>query len=566
MLRFPLALLRFVLELVLLGPLWLWRRYGRARFFIDLRLEGTLLERRPRRAFWQRSKGPTSVQELAELVDRLVDDRRAHGLLLRVSDLRAGLATIEAVRAEIARARRAGKRVVVHLESGGMREYALAVAADAVWMPEGALLDLRGVQLEMAFFGDLLRRVGVDVEVGQAGRYKSAAERLMRGEISAPSREALERLLDVSFEVITAAVASGRGLEDAAVRALVDDGPYDVIDACERGLVDGACYRDELAERLAKIVDAEAPARARAVLRDARRYLGERRPRPERLWRGRRVVVVSLRGAITSGKSGTGVVERPVCEALERLARDRRTRAVVLHIDSPGGGVQASEAIWRAVREVADNKPVVAYLANVAASGGYYIACACHAIVARRSTITGSIGVLAGKVSFGRLMARLGIGRFELRHGKRAGLFSLTRSLDDEERAALRVILERTYERFIARVAAGRGLDRERVAELAQGRVWSGADALAHKLVDELGSLDDAIARAEGRAGQSGLRRASLDPSPAGGLQALLARLPGGLAPVLDDAAGLDTALSLWQLRREALWAWLPCSHELELP
>jgi protease-4 len=552
------ALLANLLGNLLLIPVVVLRALRRPHY-VMLRIEGRIATRSRRHPWWRRRRREIGLDRVADLVERVGRDRKALGLIVQMRRLRGGLADAEALRGVLGGCRRAGKRLVVHLEQGGTPEYFVASVAHEVWMPEGALLDLRGLFVEMSFAGDLLRRLGVHVEVGQAGRYKGAAERLTRGSISPAGDEALRSLFGTFFQRLVETIAEGRRMTPAQVRALIDGGPYDAAAALEAGLIDALAHADELSERLA------SAGRRRAVLRPAGTYLRRPRLRYHPLRPGRKVVVVELRGTIVSGESSSGLFEsigdRTVRQALERLRRSRRVAAVVLHLDSPGGGVEASELIWRAVSRLAERKPVIAQMGNVAASGGYYLAAPCQAIVAQPTTVTGSIGVLAGKLSFGPLLGRLHLGHHALRFGRRSGMFGYGEALDDEERTALRRLLEVSYERFLDRVAAGRGLPREALQQVAEGRVWSGRDAQRCGLVDRLGGIDDALALARDRGRRHPGERLSV-------VDHRWPRRPGrrsaahlgyeALELLLDVGSSTRVGLAGWRLRDEPIWAWLP--------
>ncbi|MCC6746369.1 MAG: signal peptide peptidase SppA [Deltaproteobacteria bacterium] len=560
MLRLPLILLANLLVNLLVAPVVLLRRLGRP-YFVELTLQGTVEARDDGGGFWRRSRG-WSVERVERLVTRLCADRKAAGLVVRVRGLKAGLATLRELRETLLRLRSSGKRLVFLLEEAGTREYVLATVGDELLMPEGALLDLRGMSAEFFYFGGLLRRLGVEVEIGQAGRYKSAAERLARAEMSPASREAMERLLEVLFEEAVVTIAEARRVTVERARELVDLGPYDGPSGVAAGLLDATAFADELPARL-------APARGgRAQIVPAAAYARRLRLRWRPLLRPRVIAVLPLQGMIVGGESvrfpRRAVGDQTIAAALERLGRTRRVAGVVLHIDSPGGGVTPSELMWRAASSLREKKPVVASLGDVAASGGYYVAVACSHIVAQAETITGSIGVLTGKVSVGPLLRRLGIGWHRIRHGARAALHGVGAPLEEAEREALREQLERTYRRFLQRVADGRKRPAEEVALVAEGRVWAGRDAVDRGLVDELGGLARAIEVARQAA-----RRAPGEP-----LEALTVRLPGRgglwsrlLGSALDARLGgqgrweslLGGPATLAWLAEEPLWAlWDP--------
>ncbi|MFH1131267.1 MAG: signal peptide peptidase SppA [Pseudomonadota bacterium] len=538
-------------------PLLLLRAFG-SPYFVKMDLSGAVFERGIRGAFWRRRKG-WSVDQVRRLVKRAIKDRRVLGVVIQQRNLRAGLATVCSLREALQLLKEAGKKLVIHLEEGGTRDYYLACCADQIVMPEGSMLDLRGLSVELTFLGETLRRAGVEVDIDRAGKYKSAAEMFTRSEISGENKEAIGRLLEVVFERIVNAIANGRGVSAEKAKDLVDGGPYDPEKAKQVGLIDELAYSDELPELLAE----SEGKQARFV--KASRYMRRWRFRFHRFWPRRVVAVLSLRGNILSGHSTQfpreTIGDISVRKVIRVLEESRHVAGVVVHIDSPGGGVVASDFIWRAVRKLAEKKPTVAWMGNVAASGGYFIAVACDQIVAQPETITGSIGVIAGKVSFGPLLQRFGIGQHVFRFGKRSGLFSARTALDDDERQTLRQMLEHSYERFVARVIEGRHLSKEEVELVSQGRVWCGEDAKERGLVDSLGDIQCAVNLVKERARRRKGEKLEVADVRIPMQKGFFPRIMGGAGNTKSDwlAAHLpQPADAFWRLRNEALWSVLP--------
>ncbi len=489
----PIRFLLFLVVNLLLAPWNLVRALRRRPRWVTVRLDGAVPERPPRHRFpFRRARMPT-VAALRALAEKAKRDRALVGVVLQIDQLHAGWARLESLRGVVAELRAAGKRVVAHLSSPGNRELYLACACDEILVDESGPVALTGLAAEVGFYGDALRRLGVDPELMHVGDYKSFSDTFTRGDMSPAHREALDAILDGIAGRLVAAIAESRRVDAARARALVDGGPYLVQDALASKLVDGVCYRDELPARLGA---------RREQMGSLARYL--KGPRWLRLLRRRMVAVVTLEGAIVSGEGGD-FPQRTLggdsaARTIAALADQPRVAAVVLHVDSRGGSSAASDRIWREVARLAERKPVVAYFDDVAASGGYYLAAACSAIVAQPSTLTGSIGVVTGKFSLERLLARFAVGTALVTRGRAAAMNSFRRSYDDEERARLRAEMMGVYHQFVGRVAAGRKLPVEEVERIAQGRVWLGADAHARKLVDRLGGLADAVADAEARA------------------------------------------------------------------
>jgi protease-4 len=433
-------------------------------------------------------RGP-SLARLAEAIDALARDRRIDGVVVTLGPLAGGWAKAQSLRGVLARLPRHGKRLVVHLSSPGMREYYVATAADTIAVDESGPVSLVGLAAEVTFFGGAFAKVGVEAQAEYRGKYKSFAETFTRADMSPAHREAVDALLDDVHADVVAAVAAARGLDRDRAASLVAGGPHTPAAAAAAGLVDHVAYIDELEDRLEVKL---APYRRGVRLRW----------RP--LVRRRSVRILSLHGTIVPGE-GAGLPRRAVAadaavRALAAARADRRVGAVVLHIDSRGGSAAASDLIWHEAARVAKKKPVVAYMEDAAASGGYYIACAAKTIVAQPGTLTGSIGVVAGKLALAGLYERLGLHTVTLVRGEAAAMNSAAHPYSDEERRRLVAEVDALYAQFVGKVAAGRGLSVDEVEAAAAGRVWSGRAAHARKLVDVLGDVDDAVRAAEGLA------------------------------------------------------------------
>jgi protease IV len=550
----PLRLLLVTLANLVLAPRNLLRSLQRAPLWVSVKLDGALLERRPRRRFLRRPKG-VSLESLATLGEALRHDRQVRGVLLLVDRIEAGWSRLESLRAQIAAWRAAGKRVVAHLSSPGNRELFVAAACDEVLCDESGTVALTGLAIEAGFYGEALRRLGVDAELEAKGEYKSFGEALTRGDMSPPNREATGAILDGVDRSFREALAAGRRLAADRVQGLIDGGPYLPGAAVAAGLVDAILYRDELPGRI------DAPL---ARIRKHGAYLAHR---VKWYWPGllrrREVAVLSLEGIIAPGQGGELLVAAvgadAACRTLGSLREDDGVAAVVLHVDSRGGSAAASDRIWREVQRLAAVKPVVAHLGDVAASGGYYVVAPCHWIVARPASLTGSIGVIGGKLVFERLLDRLGIATELLARGEAAAMASPRRSLGETGRAKLRVEIAGMYDQFVGKVMAGRHLDRARADAAARGRVWTAADAKERGLVDQLGGLDDAIAVAEARARRSpGERLAVKDYAPKREGGALAGLLGGGTLGAHPLRAALDTLRTLASERVLALALRLP--------
>jgi protease-4 len=392
--------------------------------------------------------------------------------------------------------REAGKQVVVYAERTGNGGAWLGAQADRFWIAPEGRVDLLGVRAESLFVRRALDRFGIRAEVMQVGRYKSVGEILTRDSMSDESREALDQVVDGLYGRLVDGLATGRAGSTEQARRWIDDGPYVAGEAREIGLVDDLVYGDEIPARLAELAGEPSKDDGReARLVSEGNYV--RFSRAGFRWgpvlgSADRIAVVPIVGLLRSGAgSPQGVVG-----VLRGLARDDSVAAVVIRVDSPGGDPLASDLIWRAVRKVTEKKPVVASLGDTAASGGYYVAMGANLVVAEPTTLTGSIGVVWAMFNVGGLLDEVGVHVDAVERGAHAGIYDPTRGRTEEERSRLRKQVEQLYSDFVDKVSAGRGLERARVEAVAEGRVWTGAQAQEHGLVDELGGLDHAVRRA----------------------------------------------------------------------
>jgi protease IV len=451
---------------------------------------------------------------LADLLDglrRARSDQRVRALAVKVGGRPIGLATVQEIRRAVEEFRDAGKQTVAWAEtfgefSAGNVPYYLATAFDTIYLQPSGDLGLTGIAMERYFLRGTLDQLGVDFQVAKRHEYKSAAEQLTERSFSGPAREATERLAASVTDQLTDAIAERRQLDPARVRELIDRGPFLAQQAHEAGLVDELGYRDEVYARVKRHAGADAILlplgryqRSRALAERARSL-----PSP----RQRHVALVYATGPIRRGRSGRGPLSGgamgsdTISAALRAATADDGARAILLRVNSPGGSYVASDTIWReVVRARNAGKPVVVSMGDVAASGGYFIAMAADAIIAQAGTITGSIGVLSGKPVVGGLLGRAGITTDSVTEGAHSDMFNTTRPFSEDEWTLVNDWLDHIYADFTGKVAEGRRMSPERVHELARGRVWTGADALANGLVDELGGMDRAAAVARRRAG-----------------------------------------------------------------
>src|SRR5215211_5958302 len=473
--------------------------------YVAFEVAGSLPEFESRVGFIQRRlrPGPTgpSLEGLRGRLAGISADGRTRGVVLRLRSLDAGWAALEELRREITAFRERGGRAVAYLlDPVDSRSYYLACAADETLATPLATVGVIGLRTRVNFLKNALGRLGLEAEVVAVSPYKSAGDPFVRNDFSKESREQAERLLDRRYEELVGAISWGRGLSPEESRARIDGAPYSAPEALSQGLLDGVCYEDELPERLGEYEEKRVRLAEWEAARKALRV-------PYRRSSRRRVGLVSLTGTIVRGRSRRLPVPLPllggeqagsesVVAALRLAERKRRVAAILFHVESPGGDALASDLIWREVERIRAKKPVVILMGNAAASGGYYISAAANHVVARRGTITGSIGVLSIRPVAHGLYEKLGVNPATVERGARAGLLDLSRRPTPDELQVLQRQISSIYDEFKDRVSRGRELKLMEVDIIAGGRVWTGAEALEIGLADELGGFNEALSKA----------------------------------------------------------------------
>ena len=451
---------------------------------------------------------------LADVLDglrRARADDKVRALVVKIGGRPIGVARVQELRSAIAAFRRSGKATVAWAETygefgPGNAAYYLATAFERIWLQPSGDVGLTGLSLEQWFLRGTMDKLGLEYEVSKRHEYKTAADRLTEQGFTGPAREAMQQLASSLTGQITEAVAERLAISPEQARMLIDNGPYVAEEAVELRLVDALGYRDEVYDDVRKSAGPDAHLLYLARYHRSRALAERARKLPER--GSDMIAVIYAAGPIRRGRSGRGPMSGgamgsdTVSAALRTAAADRRVRAIVLRVNSPGGSYVASDTIWReVVRTRQAGTPIVVSMGDVAASGGYYISMAADEIVAQPGTITGSIGVLSGKPVTSSLLERVGITTDSVTVGAHADMFSTTRPFSEEEWAKINSWLDRIYADFTGKVAMGRNMTQEQVHEIARGRVWTGADAAGIGLVDQLGGLDDAIALARRKAG-----------------------------------------------------------------
>ena len=439
---------------------------------------------------------PQSLNSLLTQFRKAKTDKRISAVMLDIDMSEAGWAKSEEIRDAIADFRASGKPVFAYMETGLNKDYYIATACNKIFVPPPGELFTIGLAADVMFFRGSLDKLGIYPDIYQIGKYKSAADMFTQKEMTPAHREFINSLLDDLYGRYVEGIAKARSKTPDAMKALIDNAPYTATQAKDAGLIDGALYHDEMEKELKKRLgyndSDELPiARSGDYRQISQESLG--------LNKGERVAVVYAAGDIVSGKSSFGgsgeetIGSESLVRTINEARDDKGIKAIVLRIDSPGGSGLASDIIWRAIESAKEKKPVVVSMSDVAASGGYYIACNANKIVAEPSTITGSIGVLGGKPVVKGFYDWIGVTNQYVLRGKNAGLFRETEKFSDTERAKWQEFLGTTYDDFISKVGKGRGKEKTYIDSIGQGRVWTGSQGKERGLVDEYGGLDKAI-------------------------------------------------------------------------
>ena len=499
-----LGVLGALILVVIIGiaAIWAALRKGepaiRNNSVLTLRVAGTLPDYSPDDPFKKYFGGPDqSLTGLVMQFKKAKVDKRIKAILLDVNMSGVGWGKAEEIRDAITDFRSSGKPVYAYIEFGLNKEYFIATACDKIIVPPPGELFINGLAADVMFFRGSLDKLGIYPDIYQIGKYKSAGDMFTQKQMTDAHREYINSMLDDLYNRYINTIAQARKKTPEEVRGLIDNAPYNAIQAKDAGLIDEAIYRDEVEKQLNKLLGHKETDPFVAV-----RGYHYRDVSPESLGlnKGERLAVIYASGTIESGSSQNSpsgeqsIGSDTVAKALNDAAADKSIKAIVLRVDSPGGSGLASDIIWRAVEQANQKKPVVVSMSDVAASGGYYISASAAKIVAQPSTITGSIGVVAGKPVMRGFYDWLGLSNEYVLRGKTAGMFRATEKFSDEERAKFEEWIKTTYYRdFVPKVAKGRSKDPEYVDSVGQGRVWTGTQARDRGLVDEFGGLDKAI-------------------------------------------------------------------------
>lgn len=468
---------------------------------------------------------PDTLRNLQERIDKAAKDPSVVALFLEVEDISVGWGKLDEIESALKKFRKSGKKIFAWTTSEDSKSYLVASMADEIAIPESVSLMILGVQSSVTFYKELFDLIGVRADMLKVGDFKSAVEPYTRSNLSEPARKQLESMLDDFYSIALvrriAQNRTSRGLDEAKVKTAIDEAPLLASKAKSLGFVDKLDYFETYSASLAKAAGKPEATISKNYAKPKSKdeeldlsnpfaLLKALSPPKVKESKNPKIAIIHAVGEIVTGKSSIGLTggetvgSTTIIEAIHKADNDPTVKAIVLRIDSPGGSALASDLIHAEL--VRCKKPVIASMSDVAASGGYYIAAGAQRILAEPSTITGSIGVFGGKLAIGGVYEKVGVRTDVVKRGANAGINSMERGFNDSERKAMTKVIEGIYEQFLDRALkgrerAGRKMTKEELVKLAGGRVWTGRQALENGLVDQLGTLEDAInlAKKEGK-------------------------------------------------------------------
>lgn len=535
----------------------------------------------------------TDLRKTIARLDKAAEDDRIAGIIIEIRPAALARGKLNELSEAIHRVRDSGKKVYAQVESVIGSQYVLATACDEIVMPESGMILIPGIHAEMGYYKDLLENIGVEADFLHVGEAKGAAEPFTRRSMSEPVKKNMTALIDDLFDQMITKIATNRGLKVDEVRVQVDKGMLRPKEALDAGLIDRMVYPDEFRESLTKEYDADKLV---YVMNYAKKKIDSDFSGPMGMIKlfqailgggdgdgsdkGPKIAIVYAVGPIMSGKSednpfaGQMMGSDTIVKALHEAADDEAVKAIVLRVNSPGGSALASDLIWRATQTT--EKPIVASMGDVAGSGGYYISMGADRIVAEPGTITGSIGVVGGKMNLSGLYDKIGITTDVISRGKNSSIFSPTSNFTESEREAVSGMMHDVYRIFTTKAAEGRGMPLEKLEALAGGQIYTGRDAKRNGLVDQLGTLKDAIQLAKQLAGIDPDEKAKLKilPEQENPFDAIFGidtnaekevRMIGSLRHVLPElTAPLQRAAQVQQVMRDPVAVMMPYWIEIK--
>ena len=465
----------------------------------ELKLEGILVERHKNDVISSfASEINSSVSEIAlddimASIDKATDNDNIKGIYLHIGDFSASVASLQEIYKGLEKFKKTGRFIVAYADSYGNGTYYLSSIADKVYMNPSGTLALTGINISTVFFKDLLSKIGVEMQIFKVGTFKSAVEPFTQTSMSEANRLQLTTFINSIWTEITKTIARNRGISDTEVNLYADSGLFldDAQTAVQHKLIDSLVYSSDMKEIIEKLVGKDYNT---LTIRDLKLTAQNKE------YSKNRIAIVYAVGEIDGSNKNDGIDSEDISEDLLDIADNDKIKAVVLRINSPGGSAYGSEQIWKAVSVVKSKKPIVVSMGDYAASGGYYIACNTDKIFAQPTTLTGSIGIFGIFPNIGGLTDKLGIKFDNVKTNKYSDFGATYRPMNTEERAILQRYINNGYELFTKRCAEGRNMNIDSLKAIAEGRIYSGTDAMQLGLVDEMGGLEEAIAFAAKKA------------------------------------------------------------------
>ena len=432
-----------------------------------------------------------TVETVWAMLRRAATDSRIKAVILEPESVDVGWAKMQEIHADLEQFRKSGKPLVAYLKSPSLRDYYLATACSRIWMSPSDVLNVKGLGFELMYFRNTLNKLGVEVDVEHAGKYKDYGDMFVRTSMSEETKSVLNLVVDSLFGDMVSTIAKGRNKTTDEVKALIDKGPFIARDAKGAGLVDDLRFEDEVFADVARTLSQNE------LKKVTEREYANASDSSAGLKIDDRIAFVAAEGSISRGSADSDDSGEIASEAfnkmLAKVAKDSQVKGVIVRINSGGGEVVASDDLWRAMNELSRKKPLVISMSDDAASGGYYMALSGDPMIAYPGTITGSIGVVFGKPNLHGLYDKIGITKDSVSRGRFARIDSDYESLDEAARKKLRDGIDASYEDFIAKVAIARHKTPDEIKPIAEGRIWLGSQAKENGLVDELGGIDQAI-------------------------------------------------------------------------
>lgn len=449
--------------------------------------------------FGLESKKMIGLNDILANIKNAKSDDRIEGIYLDVSSIGSGMATIEEVRHALIDFKKSGKFIIAYSEVYSQGAYYLASVADKIYLNPEGMVDFRGLNSEIMFFKGALEKLDIEAQIIKVGTYKSAVEPFILDKMSEPNRQQVSSFLGSMYDHLLSEISKSRKISKEDLFSIADSAKIrSPKDALAYKMVDGLKYKDEVLDELKKLTKIDKKKDLKSVSIENYSESEESTEEPSK----NRIAVIYANGEITGGEGDDETIgSERISRAIRKARTDDKVKAIVLRINSPGGSALASDVIWRETILAKKSKPLIVSMGDLAASGGYYIACGADSIFAQANTITGSIGVFGIIPNMQKFFNnKLGITFDGVKTGKFADLGSVSRPLTDSERMIIQLEVNKTYDTFTKKVAEGRKKDQNYINSIGQGRVWSGTEALKIGLVDRIGNINDAISSAAKKA------------------------------------------------------------------